>query len=493
MSQLLHVEGVSKSFYGNQVLHSVGLSLMSGEVLAIVGENGAGKSTLIKILAGIYQLDEGSITIAEQTCLFANTKEAEKAGVGIIHQELNLISQLSIAENFFLGREPLRFGLIDWATMRKETAVVLKRLGLNLDPKQICSELTVEEQQMVEIARASSKDVKIMIMDEPTAALNDRETKTLFALIKRMKAQGMGILYISHRLDEIAQIADRIMVLRDGREIITCPVKDITREEIVFHMVGRDITNMYPRENTASDKTMLEVHNLSVQGLLENISFSLHKGEILGVAGLMGCGKKELADALFGRLPYTGEIMINGQVKKLSNPSMAIKFGIGFVPEDRKGEGLMARLSTRENISLPNLNQISQGGFISSRAEKALLHRAMQKMKVRTHDEEQPVGFLSGGNQQKVVLGKWVEGGVPILILNEPTRGIDVGARTEIYRLLNELTAAGTAALLLSSDLPEVLGMSDRVLVMHEGRITAKFDAIDATQEKVMHYAVGGN
>lgn len=492
MAQLLQVEGVSKSFYGNQVLHEVGLSLMPGEVLAIVGENGAGKSTLIKILAGIYQPDEGSISVEGKSCRFINTKGAEEAGIGIIHQELNLISQLTIAENFFLGREPRRFGLIDWAAMHKETAVVLKRLGLNLDPKQLCSELTVGEQQMVEIARATSKDVKVMIMDEPTAALNDRETKTLFELIARMKAQGIGLLYISHRLEEIAQVADRIMVLRDGREIITCPVKDLNRQEIVFHMVGREITDMYPRVNTASDKTMLEVKDLTVQGLLENISFSLHAGEILGVAGLMGCGKKELADALFGRLPYTGAIMINGQAKNLSNPSKAIEYGIGFVPEDRKGEGLMVRLSTRENISLPNLNQISHGGFISSNAEKALVHRAIQQMKVRTHDEEQPVGFLSGGNQQKVVLGKWVERGVPILILNEPTRGIDVGARTEIYRLLNDLTAAGTAVLLLSSDLPEVLGMSDQVLVMHEGRITAKFDAEEATQEKVMHYAVGG-
>lgn len=494
MADLLKMEGISKSFSGVRVLDKVQLSLQAGEVHALMGENGAGKSTLMKILSGIYTMDEGIIQIQGTEQVMSSPKAAQDLGVAIIHQELNMIPYLSVMENLFLGRELKygRTGIVNWAKMRTESRKYLSQLGLEISPDTLAGELSVGQQQMVEIAKALSMQAKILVLDEPTAALTKREIEKLFKVIENLKAQNVGMIYISHRMGEIFQISDRITVLRDGRYIGTRETRETSMDELVKMMVGREIKELFPKTETTVGEERLRVEGLSQSGKLEDISFSLRSGEILGIAGLMGAGRTELVKAIFGVESCSGKIYVNNQAVDIKNPRDAIRSGIALVTEDRKGEGLVLGLSVRENLSLPNLRSLSRFGFISQRKEQEFVDNGIEKLHVKAHHPNQKVGSLSGGNQQKVVMGKWLATQPKVLILDEPTRGVDIGAKREIYSLMNELVQEGVAILMISSELSEVLGMSDRVLVMHEGRVTGEFLREDATQENIMHAATGG-
>ncbi|WP_407313322.1 sugar ABC transporter ATP-binding protein [Desulfosporosinus sp. SB140] len=494
MSDLLVMEGISKSFSGVTVLDNVQFSLRQGEVHALMGENGAGKSTLMKILAGIYSKDTGSVQIEGTESAATSPKIAQQLGVAIIHQELNMIPDLSIRENMFLGRE-LKWGhtgFVNQALMRSEAKDYLNQLGMDLNPDGLVGELSVGQQQMVEIAKALSMKAKILVLDEPTAALTKREIEKLFQLIERLKAQGVGMIYISHRMEEIFQISDRITVLRDGRYIGTRETKVTTMDELVQMMVGREIKERFPKVETEIGEELLRVEGLSQEGKLYDINLSVRAGEILGIAGLMGAGRTELTKALFGVEKCQGKIFVNGKSVSLKNPREAIKAGLALITEDRKGEGLISDLSVRENLALPNLRSLSKFGFISHRMEGDFVRESISKLKVKVHNSEQWVSSLSGGNQQKVVIGKWLATRPKVLILDEPTRGVDIGAKREIYDLMNQLVQTGAAIIMISSELPEVLGMSDRILVMHEGRITGEFSRENATQEAIMVAATGG-
>lgn len=494
MADLLRMEGISKSFSGVSVLDNVQFSLCPGEVHALMGENGAGKSTLMKILSGIYPKDAGVIRIQGTEQEISSPKVAQGLGIAIIHQELNMIPYLSVMENMFLGREFKfgRTGIVNWSKMRSEARTLLKELGMELSPDTLVGELSVGQQQMVEIAKALSMQANILVLDEPTAALTKREIEKLFEVIKSLKSQGVGMIYISHRMEEIFQISDRITVLRDGRYIGTRETRKTTLDELVQMMVGREIKERFPKVKTTVGEERLRVEGLSQPGKLQDISFSVRAGEILGIAGLMGAGRTELAKALFGEGNYTGTISIDGQAIKIKNPVDAIRAGIALITEDRKGEGLVLGLSVRENLALPNLRSLSRFGFVSHRMEQGFVEESIRKLHVKAHHPNQRVGSLSGGNQQKVVIGKWLATQPKVLILDEPTRGVDIGAKREIYDLMNQLVQEGVAILMISSELPEVLGMSDRILVMHEGRVTGEFLRENATQETIMHAATGG-
>lgn len=494
MVDLLIMEGISKSFSGVSVLDKVQLSLRAGEVHALMGENGAGKSTLMKILSGIHNKDEGTIQLQGTVQVVSSPKVAQNLGIAIIHQELNMIPYLSVMENLFLGRELKygRTGIVNWSKMRAEARKYLKLLGLELSPDTLARELSVGQQQMVEIAKALSMQAKILVLDEPTAALTKREIEKLFKVIENLKAQEVGMIYISHRMGEIFQISDRVTVLRDGRYIGTRETRETSMDEIVQMMVGREIKELFPKVKTTAGEERLRVEGLSQPGKLENISFSLKAGEILGIAGLMGAGRTELAKAIFGAESYSGKIYVDSQPVNIKNPMDAIRSGIALVTEDRKGEGLVLELSVRENLALPNLRTLSRSCFISHRIEQEFVEKSIQKLHVKVHHSNQRVGSLSGGNQQKVVMGKWLAARPKVLILDEPTRGVDIGAKREIYDLMNQLVQEGVAILMISSELSEVLGMSDRILVMHEGRITGEFLREDATQENIVSAATGG-
>lgn len=494
MTDLLTMEGINKSFSGVKVLEDVQFSLRQGEVHALMGENGAGKSTLMKILSGIYSKDAGSIQIHGTESVASSPKTAQALGVAIIHQELNMIPDLSILENMFLGREFKwgRTGFVNWPKMRSEAKNYLQQLGMDLNPDRRVGELSVGQQQMVEIAKALSMHAKILVLDEPTAALTKREIEKLFQLIATLKTQGVGMIYISHRMEEIFQISDRITVLRDGRYIGTRDTNVTTMDELVQMMVGREIKERFPKVETEIGEERLRVEALSQEGKLYDINLSVRAGEILGISGLMGAGRSELVKALFGVGKYQGKIFLNGQPVTIKNPTDAIRVGMALITEDRKGEGLVPDLSVRENLALPNLRSLSRFGFISHRMEQDFVDDSIQKLKVKVHHSGQWVSSLSGGNQQKVVIGKWLATQPKVLILDEPTRGVDIGAKREIYDLMNQLVQKGVAIVMISSELPEVLGMSDRVLVMHEGRITGEFSRENATQETIMIAATGG-
>ncbi|OLN26717.1 sugar ABC transporter ATP-binding protein [Desulfosporosinus metallidurans] len=494
MTDLLTMEGINKSFSGVKVLEDVQFSLRQGEVHALMGENGAGKSTLMKILSGIYSKDAGSIQIHGTESMASSPKTAQALGVAIIHQELNMIPDLSILENMFLGREFKwgRTGFVNWPKMRSEAKNYLQQLGMDLNPDRRVGELSVGQQQMVEIAKALSMHAKILVLDEPTAALTKREIEKLFQLIATLKTQGVGMIYISHRMEEIFQISDRITVLRDGRYIGTRDTNVTTMDELVQMMVGREIKERFPKVETEIGEERLRVEALSQEGKLYDINLSVRAGEILGISGLMGAGRSELVKALFGVGKYQGKIFLNGQPVTIKNPTDAIRVGMALITEDRKGEGLVPDLSVRENLALPNLRSLSRFGFISHRMEQDFVDDSIQKLKVKVHHSGQWVSSLSGGNQQKVVIGKWLATQPKVLILDEPTRGVDIGAKREIYDLMNQLVQKGVAIVMISSELPEVLGMSDRVLVMHEGRITGEFSRENATQETIMIAATGG-
>lgn len=492
---LVQMRGISKAFSGNRVLENVEFEILSGEVHALMGENGAGKSTLMKILTGIYERDAGTVLVRGQEVHFKNTKEAEQTGIAVIHQELNIIPYLSVTENMFLGKELTigKTGIIKYKEMRTKTREYLNRLGIDIDPDVEAGTLSVGQQQMIEIARAVAANTEVLIMDEPTAALTDREINALFQVINSLRKQGVGIVYISHRMDEIFQICDRISVLRDGQFIGTKAIPETNFDEIVKMMVGRQLGERFPKRQTVLGSTSIQVENLSSKGSFEKVNFSVKQGEILGVAGLMGAGRTEIMEAIFGYRPITnGRVLIDGKETKIKSPYEAIQHGIGFITEDRKNEGLVLGLSVRENFTLTNFSSVSKKGVISTKREESFVEDLIQKLHVKTASQHLSVKSLSGGNQQKIVIGKWLGIKPKILILDEPTRGVDVGAKKEIYQLMNELTKQGVAIIMVSSELPEILGMSDRILVIHEGKVSSTFARNEADQEKIMQAATGG-
>ena len=492
---ILEVENVSKGFPGVKALDRVSFDLRKGEVHALVGENGAGKSTLMKILSGVYQADEGTIRYKGKEVSFNDVTQASKAGIGIIYQELNLIPHLSVAANIFIGREPLtRFGTLDEKKMNADAVAALGRLNIRMDPTTILNKLPISKQQMVEIAKAISTNSEVLIMDEPTSALTESEIDELFAVIHTLRDRGVSIIYISHRLDELKHIVDRISIFRDGHSISTDNFDAIDSFEIVNRMVGRKLENLFPpKQNVPTMEKLLEVRNIVRKGILHDISFDLFKGEILGIAGLMGAGRSELARAIFGADPVdSGDVIMNGRKLSLKSPPDAIKAGIAYLSENRKEEGLAVKMRLSENITMANVQEISRHfGVLSRSRELEAAQRYVKKLLIRTPSLSQVVNNLSGGNQQKVVLGKWLFCDSKILIFDEPTRGIDVGTKYSIYELIGALAREGRGVIVISSDLPEILGLTDRLLVLYEGNLMATLTTAETTQEEVLNYAAG--
>jgi len=490
---LLEMTGICKEFPGVTALDDVCLTLDSGEVLALLGENGAGKSTLVKILSGVYTMDKGQIKINGDIVDIRNVWDAMKLGIGIIHQELNLIPDLTVYENVFLGREKRDSVTkrIDKSYLKQESKKLLNRLGVDIDVERIVKTLSVAEQQMVEIAKVLSMDCRIIIMDEPTDALTTDEVQNLFKVIQALKSEGKGIILISHKIEEIMEIADRVEVLRDGKYIGTKVIAETSTDELIKMMVGRELKEKFPKVKVPVGDVVLEVRNLSVPGLLHDISFELRKGEVLGVAGLVGAGRTELGKTLFGVYRYSGEISVQGKKLNLTSTSAAIEAGIVYLTEDRKEEGLFLDKSVSYNMTLTILKAFTRLlGKVDARREARTVSDYVQRLRIKTPSISQTVENLSGGNQQKVLVGKWLMTQPKIMILDEPTRGIDVGAKVEIYNLVNELKENGIGIIMISSELPEILGISDRILVMHEGRITGCLEDSEATQEKIMRYAI---
>ncbi len=490
----IEMTGIMKSFGTNQVLDNAGFFLRDGEVHALIGENGAGKSTLMKILTGVYTRDGGIVKVNGQEVNYSNPQEAEAAGIVFIYQELNVMFDLTVEENLFMGKEITKgFGICDKKAMRAKAEEVLERMGVSIPVDTVMSDLSVGQQQMIEICKALLVDAKVIIMDEPTAALTQSETAALFEVIENLKKRGVSIVYISHRMEEIFELCDRITVLRDGQYIDTCEIKDITMDDVVKMMIGREIGERYPSRNHSVGKTVFEVKGLSRKGAFNDVSFTVGAGEVLGVSGLMGAGRTEIMQAIFGYLPAdSGEILIDGQPVKIKNPMDAMKAGIGFITEDRKVEGLMLDKTIRENIALANLGTISGSGVVSKAREKSLISRGIEEFKIRCFGTEHECGNLSGGNQQKVVLAKWIYTEPKILILDEPTRGVDIGAKKEIYNVINDMARKGVAIIMVSSELPEILGMSDRVMVVREGDVRGILNIENASQESIMTLATGG-
>ncbi|CAH4952200.1 Ribose import ATP-binding protein RbsA [Citrobacter freundii] len=490
----LQMSHITKRFPGVLALSNVDFALRKGEVHALLGENGAGKSTLMKILSGVYQPDEGDIIFEGQSVSFANPLSAQSAGITIIHQEFNLFPELTVEENIFIGREFCKNNRwrLDEKQQRQAAIDILQKLNLNISPETLVADLTVAQQQMVEIAKAISVNAKILIMDEPTAALTETEIDSLFQVTRLLKEQGTGIVYISHRLEELALIADRATVMRDGQFIATVDYDAVKISDLIAMMVGRDLGNIYPRRGPlAQRKPVLEVSGLTRNGVLNNIDFTLYQGEILGFAGLMGAGRTELARAIFGADPIDGgTLKLNGKVTVIKDIPDAIQQGISYLTEDRKKEGLALGLSVERNIMLGNYPEYSDryGNVDSKRCQKTS-EEQVKALRIKTPHLEQAALNLSGGNQQKIIIARWVCKDTDILIFDDPTRGIDVGAKLEIYELMNRLVAKGKSIIMISSELPEVLGMCDRILVMRNGRITGELASDDATQEKIMQYA----
>ncbi len=490
---LLEMKGITKEFPGVKALDEVSIHVHQHEILALLGENGAGKSTLMKVLAGVHQPSSGEIYINGSPVTIDGPKHSQNLGISIIYQEFNLIPYMSIAENIFIGREHRKVkGILDMKQLAKETKVWLDQVGLNhLKPETNIEELSVAEQQLVEIAKALSFQSKIIIMDEPTAALNDEDANKLLNIMNNLRTQGMGVIFITHRLEEVKEVADRISVLRDGKYIGSKLVKDTSQHEMVTMMVGRELRDLFPSKASPEQDVSMVVEGVSVHNLLRNINFQVKKGEILGIAGLMGSGRTELSRALFGLYEnMNGTVKVNG--KRVTSPKSAIDSGIALVTDDRKQEGLVLGLSVYENLLLPVYRRISKFGILRKSKKDAIVERWIKNLRIKVHDANVEVRTLSGGNQQKVVLGKWLQMEPDVLILNEPTRGIDVGAKAEIYQIMKKLTDEGISIIMISSDMPELLGLSHRVLVMHGGEITAELSQEEATQEKIFYYASGG-
>jgi ABC-type sugar transport system, ATPase component len=473
-----------------QALSDVSFDLLPGEVHALLGENGAGKSTLMKIFSGVYIKDEGEIFINGEKTEIHTPSRAQELGIGIIHQELNLCRHLTVAENIFLGREAAKFGVMNAKEQNRKAKELLDRLNVEIDPKALVRELPVSKQQMVEICKTLSMNANIIIMDEPTSALTDKEIEDLFRIILDLKKQGKGIIYISHRLEELARITDRITILRDGKFISTHKFSEITLPEIIAKMVGRNLKEKFPRIESVPGRTILEVKNLNAGKNVRDVSFKLREGEILGFAGLMGAGRTETVRALFGADPKeTGEIFLDGKNVVIRQPADAIKAGLFAVPEDRKHDGLCVKLSVIDNLTMPNLDMVSAAGVLSAKKSKNLASKMVDNLKIKTPHLQQYVKNLSGGNQQKIVVGKWLLRDARVVMFDEPTRGIDVAAKVEIYNIMNELKKQGVGVLFVSSELPEILGMSDRVVVMCNGQIKAELETMKTTQEEILHYA----
>ncbi|MCX8958475.1 ribose ABC transporter ATP-binding protein RbsA [Erwinia psidii] len=493
MQPLLQLQGIDKSFPGVKALSGAALTVYPGRVMALVGENGAGKSTMMKVMTGIYTRDAGSITWLGNEVSFNGPKASQEAGIGIIHQELNLIPQLSIAENIFLGREFVNgVGRIQWKRMHAEADVLLKRLNLRFSSHKLVGDLSIGDQQMVEIAKVLSFESKVIVMDEPTDALTDSETASLFHVIRELKAQGCGVVYISHRMKEIFEICDDVTIFRDGQFIAERAVDTLDEDSLIEMMVGRKLEEQYPRLNKAPGDVRLQVEHLSGPGVAD-VSFSLRKGEILGVAGLMGAGRTELMKVLYGALPRSaGSVILDGKSVQTRSPEEGLQNGIVYISEDRKRDGLVLGMSVKENMSLTALDYFSHsGGRLKHAAEQLAVSDFIKLFNVKTPSMNQPIGLLSGGNQQKVAIARGLMTRPKVLILDEPTRGVDVGAKKEIYQLINQFKEEGLSIILVSSEMPEVLGMSDRVLVMHEGRLSGDFPIEQASQEVLMAAAVG--
>ena len=491
---LLEVGQVTKQFPGVKALQDVDLTLNRGEVLAVIGENGAGKSTLMKILAGVQPLDAGEIRIDGKIVQLVSVEAALSQGIALIHQELNLADNLNVGANIFLGREPCRFGLIDHGRIHRESKQFLNSVGLKVDPATIVRELTVGKQQMVEIAKALSINARVLIMDEPTSSLSQRETENLFQVINDLRVSGVSIIYISHRLGEVKELADRVTVLRDGKNAGDLAREEITHDAMVKLMVGRDLSAFYQHTPRKPEGTVLKVTDLRTPAHPEHpLSFEVQAGEIVGLAGLVGAGRTELLQTLFGITPSIGgTIKMDGETVNPQNPIEAIRAGIALAPENRKQQGLVMEMALRENLSLPSLIRDQHHGFLNRQQEAKITEQMIKQMQIKTPSAEQEVRYLSGGNQQKVVLGKWLAMEPKLLLLDEPTRGIDVGAKQEIYGLMEELTRRGVAILFVSSEMEEVLGMSDRALVMHEGRLSGELARNELTEEAIMQLATGG-
>ena len=490
-NSLVQMKNIAKSFSGTKVLKGVNLELGHGEILALLGENGAGKSTLMKILSGIYSKDSGEIYLDGEFCHFQNPKEAQNKGVAIIHQEMNLCNDLSVSENIFLGREVMDGLRLNHKKMDEEAQKILDDLGISMKSTELAGDLKVSEQQMVEIAKALSQNAKVLIMDEPTSALSRKEIEDLFRVIRKLRDEGRGIIYISHRLDELRAIADKVSILRDGENVISGDLKDFSIDDIIRHMVGREIQDKFPRIQCEKGKEILRVERLNAGPKVRDISFSLYEGEILGIAGLMGAGRTEMTRALFGVDEKTsGKIYLFGEEVKTNTPKDSIELGMALIPEDRRKDGLCTDLSIRENISLPNLDSMKNSlGVLSKDLELKISEDTIKSLNVKAKDREMISKNLSGGNQQKVVLGKWLVRNPKVILFDEPTRGIDIGAKVEIYQIMNELKKKGVGVLFISSEMEEVLGMSDRILIFCDGRITGELSREEANQENILKLA----
>ena len=491
---ILQMKGITKAFPGVLALDNVDFDVRSGEVHALLGENGAGKSTLSKIMTGVYQEDAGEILVRGRPVKIRTPLEAQRLGIRIIHQEFTLINDMTVAENIFLDAMGERmWGWVPYRHFRAEARAILERLGVDISPDALVRDLSVAEQQIVEIARALREDAAVIIMDEPTAALSDAEVERLFAIIRQLRDEGAGIVYISHKLEEIFAIADRATVLRDGRVVGVRPVAELDRDEIVRMMVGRPLTKLYVRTHVPTREPALEVEGLTVPGRVFGASFVVHKGEVVGITGLLGAGQPYLVRAIFGAIPKSaGVIRLRGRPVDIRSPHDAIRHGIALLTENRKEEGLVLGMPVVANVSLASIEKVTRLGFIERRKERERARRYVEQLRIRTPGIDHEVENLSGGNQQKVVLAKWLATEADVIIMAEPTRGIDVGAKAEVYRFIDELAGQGKAIVLVSSELPEVINLSDRIYVMHEGRIVAELDAATATQEQIGMYATGG-
>lgn len=493
---ILSIKNLSKSFPGVRALDNVSFDVSKGEIHALIGENGAGKSTLIKILSGIYKASEGTFLFKGKEASFKSPLDAQLSGIGVVHQELKLVETLSVAENIFLGRPKENkilkvFKTVNWKGIYQESKELMNKLNVKMDVSRAVSKLSVAQKQIVEICKTLSMNTDLIIMDEPSATLTERELNVLFDIMKTLRKKGVTIIYISHRMDEIFELADTVTVLRDGKHIKTMDISEVDRKKLISMMVGRDLENEYPKKPAEISEVLMEVKNLTRKNVLHDISFSLKKGEILGIAGLVGSGRTEVARAIFGvDKKDNGEIVVKNKKVKISNVNDAISNGIGLIPEDRKLQGLVLGMSVKENISLAGIDKIISKKIIRNRLEKKLAEKYISMLRIVTPDESREVKYLSGGNQQKVVLAKWLTVDSEILIFDEPTRGIDVGSKAEIYLLLNKLVQEGKGIIMISSELPEILGMCDRILVMHDGRITGEIFRDEACQEIIMEYAI---